>query len=114
MTGEHTSAMSDYVEVGQATSIPPGTAVVIEVEDEPVAVFNCDGHFFAIADTCSHEEASLAEGELVDGCCVECPLHGSQFDLATGAALSLPATRPVATYDVVVTDGVVKVRARGA
>jgi 3-phenylpropionate/trans-cinnamate dioxygenase ferredoxin component len=105
--------MSDYVDVGPAASIPPGTAALTEVDGEPVAVFNCEGTYLAVADTCSHEEASLSEGELLGGCCVECPLHGAQFDLRTGAALCLPATRAVATYEVAVDDGIVKVRARG-
>jgi 3-phenylpropionate/trans-cinnamate dioxygenase ferredoxin subunit len=104
--------MSDYVEVGPADSIPAGSAVLIEVDGALVAVFNCDDTYYAVADTCSHEEASLSEGELVDDCCVECPLHGAQFDLRTGAALCLPATQPVATYEVAVEDGIVKVRAR--
>ena len=111
MTMEKHSAMADYVEVGPAASIPPGTAVLIDLDGVPVAVFNCDGTFLAIADTCSHEEASLSEGELLSECIVECPLHGAQFDLRTGAAQCLPATRPVATYDVAIEDGVVKVRA---
>jgi 3-phenylpropionate/trans-cinnamate dioxygenase ferredoxin subunit len=102
--------MSDYVEVGPAASIPPGTAALTEVDGEPVAVFNCEGTFYAVADTCSHEEASLSEGELLSGCAVECPLHGAQFDLKTGTALCLPATQPVATYDIAVEGGVVRVR----
>ena len=61
---------------------------------------------FAIGDRCSHAEASLAEGEVFDHE-VECPRHGSEFDLRTGKALSLPATRPVPTYQVSVEDGVV-------
>jgi nitrite reductase/ring-hydroxylating ferredoxin subunit len=104
--------MAEFVEVGPAAAIPPGSAVVTEVNGVPVAVFNSGGQFFAIADTCSHEEASLSEGTVVDPCTVECPLHGAQFDLRTGMALCLPATRPVATYDVEVADGVVWLRAR--
>jgi 3-phenylpropionate/trans-cinnamate dioxygenase ferredoxin component len=103
--------MAEYVVVAREEEIAPGTAVVTEIDDVPVAVFNCEGHFYAIDDTCSHEEASLSEGELVDGCTVECPLHGAQFDLQTGRPLCLPATLPVRTYEVVVEDGVVKVKA---
>lgn len=106
------SEISDFVEVGPADTFPEGTAVLTEVNGEPVAVFHCEGDFYAIADTCSHEEASLSEGELLVGCTVECPLHGAQFDLRTGAALCLPATLPVATFEVAVVNGVVNVRAR--
>lgn len=103
--------MSEYVEVARVESIPPGTALRTEIDDVPVAIFNCDGNLFAIDDTCSHEEASLSEGEMVDDCAVECPLHGAQFDLRTGRALCLPATLPVRTYEVLVENGVVKVKA---
>ena len=103
--------MSAYVEVAREDALPPGAALRTEIDDVPVAIFNCDGHLFAVDDTCTHEEASLSEGELVDECTVECPLHGAQFDLRSGKALCLPATAPVRTYEVIVEDGVVKVRA---
>jgi 3-phenylpropionate/trans-cinnamate dioxygenase ferredoxin component len=100
----------NFVAVGRMDDIQEGTALYVEINDVPVAVFNCDGHFYAIDDTCSHEEASLSEGELVGPCTVECPLHGAQFDLRTGKALCLPATLPVHTYEVRVEDGLVKVQ----
>lgn len=60
-----------------------------------------DGELFAVDDTCTHEDESLSEG-WVDGNCIECPAHNSVFDLRSGAALTLPATEPVATYPVTV------------
>ena len=88
-----------FVKVAQASQLAPGKAMRIEIDDEPIAIFNVDGNLYAIGDTCSHEEASLAEGD-VFGTCVECPLHGAEFDLATGRARTLPAVIPVATYAV--------------
>ena len=78
------------------------------LESEPaIAIFHTeDGELFAIDDTCTHQDASLAEGWLV-GCQIECPLHSSRFDLRTGAVDALPARRPVRTYPVTVTDGVI-------
>jgi nitrite reductase/ring-hydroxylating ferredoxin subunit len=73
-----------------------------------VAVFNLDGAFYAIDDTCSHAESSLAEGYVEDGT-VECILHFARFCIKTGAALSAPAVDPVRTYPVKVEDGVVLV-----
>ena len=102
--------MADYVEVARAADIPPGTALCVMVGEVPVAVFNSGGAFYAIGDTCTHEETSLSEGELVDAYTVECPLHGAQFDIRTGRALCLPATIPADTFEVVVEDGAVKVR----
>jgi 3-phenylpropionate/trans-cinnamate dioxygenase ferredoxin subunit len=71
-----------------------------------IAVVLTEGEVFAINDVCSHGAVSLSEGE-VDGCHLECWLHGSQFDLRTGHPISLPATDPVAVYPVKVEDGTV-------
>ena len=104
---------AQYVEVGPASDIPEGGAVRIEVDGTPVAVFHTGGTFYAIGDTCTHEEWSLSEGELVDDHTVECALHGAQFDLRTGQAICLPATGNAGRYDVVVDDGIVKVKVPG-
>jgi 3-phenylpropionate/trans-cinnamate dioxygenase ferredoxin subunit len=88
-----------FVRVAKLGTIAPGKAIRVEIDDEPIAIFNVDGELYAIGDTCSHEEASLAEGD-VFGTCVECPLHGAEFDLKTGRPRTLPAVVPVATYAV--------------
>ncbi len=85
--------------------LPPGAAVRVDA-DVPVAVFNVDGALFGIDDTCTHQDASLADGYL-DGCWVECPLHASTFDLRTGAVSGPPAKAGVRTRGVEVRDGVV-------
>ena len=98
--------MSDWVTVGSADDIPPGHAARVVVDGVAVAIFNLDGEFHAVDDTCSHAEASLSEGELdLDSCSIECPLHGSSFDLRTGEPLSLPAVEPVRVHRVEVVDG---------
>lgn len=76
--------------------------------DLEVLVYNCAGTLFAMENRCSHDNGPLAEGFL-DGeeCTVECPRHGSIFDLRTGRPLSLPAYLPVDTFLVTVEDGVV-------
>lgn len=84
--------------------IAEGTAVRVDNGDRPIAVFNVDGELYAIDDTCTHQDASLAEGWL-DGCTVECPLHASCFDLRTGKPTGPPAKVPVRTHGVVVRDG---------
>jgi 3-phenylpropionate/trans-cinnamate dioxygenase ferredoxin component len=88
--------------------IPPGEAFRWAA-DPPVAIFHTeDGEVFAIDDTCTHQDASLADGWL-EGCEVECPLHASRFDLRTGAVDAPPAKKPVRTHRVEVTDGMVHV-----
>ncbi|MBI5059647.1 non-heme iron oxygenase ferredoxin subunit [candidate division KSB1 bacterium] len=64
-----------------------------------LVVFRSDGQWFATSSHCTHEDESLADGWL-EGCHVECPRHGAMFDLATGEALSLPATEPLQTFAV--------------
>lgn len=87
--------------VGKASDLQPGMAARLVLDGTPVAVFNVDGEFHAIGDTCSHEEASLTEG-YIDDDIVECPKHGAAFHIPTGEARSLPATKPVPTFRVVV------------
>ena len=101
-----------WVRVANTADIPPESALRVEIEDEPIAIWNVDGSFYATADTCSHEEASLSEGDLW-GEVIECPLHGAQFDVRTGEVLSLPAVFPIATYPVKVEDGAVYVEWNG-
>lgn len=102
--------MSDWVEVARVADIPPGHAARVEVDQVQVAVFNVAGDFHAVDDTCTHAEASLSEGELEpDRCAVECPLHGSVFDLRSGEPLSLPATEAVRVHRTTVTNGSLRV-----
>jgi 3-phenylpropionate/trans-cinnamate dioxygenase ferredoxin subunit len=80
---------------------PPtsGSAIRIEVDGEPVAVFNVGGTFYAIGAVCPHEGGPLEEGEVENGE-VTCPWHGSVFDLKTGRVLTPPARKDVQAYDV--------------
>jgi len=91
--------MTEFVRVADLNDIPEGTALKVMLGRRPVAVVNTKEGVFAVDDYCSHADISLSEGEVVD-CTIECWLHGSQFDLRTGAALTPPATIPVDTYAV--------------
>jgi len=75
------------------------SVVTVQIEGQEVVVFKIEEDYFALNNRCSHAEASLSEGEVYD-CKVECPLHGAEFDLKTGEPLTLPATKPVKVYDV--------------
>tara|TARA_B100000401_G_scaffold6599_1_gene4228 strand:+ start:131 stop:448 length:318 start_codon:yes stop_codon:yes gene_type:complete len=86
------------------TDIMQNTSKVFKIDDKEIAIVHCDNAYYAIDDLCSHAEASLSDGEVYD-CKVECPLHGAEFDLATGEAVTLPATKPVNTYPVSIEDG---------
>ena len=79
--------------------VADGTALAVTVDDTEIAVVRNGDDFYAIRDECSHAAIALSEGE-VDGCEIECWLHGSTFDLRTGKPLSLPASEPVPVYPV--------------
>jgi 3-phenylpropionate/trans-cinnamate dioxygenase ferredoxin component len=94
------------VEVGELSTLPRDRGIRVTVGDQRVAMFRVGNEVYAIGDVCSHAEASLAEGE-VFGTDVECPRHGSEFDMKTGEPHSLPATAPVPTYEVTIEDEMV-------
>jgi 3-phenylpropionate/trans-cinnamate dioxygenase ferredoxin subunit len=71
----------------------------VEVGQTPISIVRTEGEVYAINDICSHANVSLSEGE-VEGCQIECWLHGSSFDLRTGKPSGLPATQPVPVYPV--------------
>ena len=93
------------IPVCPVSQLPPGEMILVEHEGEPIAVVNCEGTYFAIEDRCSHDDGPLVEGELNQAdCTVECPRHGSIFDLRTGKPKTLPAFEPVRTFTVGITE----------
>ena len=92
--------MSRFIQVAKRDEIPVGESMLVEVEDVRVALFNLEGTIYAIEDVCTHDGGPLVEGEIVNGCQVECPRHGARFDIRTGAALSFPAFEATNTYEV--------------
>ena len=98
------------ISVCKLADLPRGAMRLIEVDGRKIGVFHCgDGELRAIEDRCSHDDGPLAEGEFdVEACTVECPRHGSLFDLTTGKPRTLPAYRPVDTFEVRVDDDEVK------
>jgi 3-phenylpropionate/trans-cinnamate dioxygenase ferredoxin component len=97
-----------WVKVADASDIPPGCFRCVSVMGSDIDIFNLDGEFYAIGDVCTHAETSLSEGDFYEdirGWVIECPLHGSQFDVTTGDAVSLPATGNAGKYEVKVEDG---------
>ena len=83
------------------SDLPEDGALRVELDGKPICIARSGGEVFAISDICSHADVSLSEGDVEDGQ-IECWLHGSKFDLRTGAPTGLPAIKPVATYPVTV------------
>jgi len=102
--------MAVQVDVCPEDELPPGAMRTVEWEDIEIMVVNCGGDLLAIEDRCSHDNGPLAEGEIDHASCtVECPRHGSLFDLRTGVPKTLPAYVPVEAFPVTIENGVVKV-----
>lgn len=100
--------MATWVSVASAADVPPGERLVVELGRQWIVVFNVDGRFYALEDTCSHEEYPLSDGEL-DGHAIECAKHGARFDVRDGSVLAAPAFRPVRTYPTRVEDGQIQI-----
>lgn len=96
--------MDNWVRISPVAELPEGRGVRVEALGHRLALFRLGESVFALADRCSHAEASLAEGDVFDDE-VECPRHGATFDLRTGEARTLPATKPQQNYEVRIADG---------
>jgi 3-phenylpropionate/trans-cinnamate dioxygenase ferredoxin component len=97
------------IEVCPLRELPPGAVRLVEHDDLEIGVFNCAGTVYAIEDRCSHDDGPLVEGVLDEqACTIECPRHGSLFDLKTGRPRTLPAYVPVDTYPVTVENDMIK------
>jgi len=102
--------VSPVIDICPVDELQPGEKRLVELEDLEIGVFNCNGALYAIEDRCSHDDGELVEGELdPDECTVECPRHGSRFDLKTGNPVNLPAYVPIDTFPVTVEGGVIRV-----
>ena len=100
--------MPDFT-VCKTDELPVGAMRLVTVDGRKIGVFNCGGELLAIEDRCSHDDGPLAEGGFdAASCTVECPRHGSLFDLRTGRPKSLPAYQPVETFPARIDDGEVK------
>ena len=91
--------MTEYQPVCKAGEIPDPGKAVFEVDGRFVVVFHLDGEWHALDDCCTHDEGPLGEGD-IDGFQIICPRHGARFDVRTGQALTMPATRATPHYDV--------------
>ena len=102
--------MAETIDICPLEELPPGAMRKVEWEDLEIGVYNCAGELLAIEDRCSHDDGELLYGTLDEATCsIECPRHGSVFDLRTGKPLNLPAYEPVDTFPVSVHDGMIMI-----
>ena len=91
--------MPKYVKVGVTDDIPPNQGKVVEIGENKVALFNIEGKYYAIDDTCTHRGGPLSAGEL-EGDEVTCPWHGAKYKVTSGEVLSPPAPQGVKSFRV--------------
>ena len=105
--------MTESVKVCELEALGDGAIMTVEIDDHAVAVARIGDDVYAIDDTCTHAKVSLGDGILeADDCAIECPKHGALFSLVDGAALTLPATRPVQPHHAELRDDGVYVELR--
>lgn len=98
----------EFIRFCEAADLPEGAKKAKRINDAMVLVCHTKGKLFAVSNVCSHQDKFLHMGR-VRNCRITCPLHGAQFDLETGEATCLPATKPIPTYEVRVVDDWIEV-----
>lgn len=98
----------EFVSIAPTSDLPQGERLFVEIDDQPIVIFNIAGQFFAIGDVCTHDSGPVGDGEL-EGYEINCPRHGASFDVRTGQVLSLPAVVDIPAYPVRVVDGQIEI-----
>ncbi len=91
--------MPNFIPVAKANELADPGKLLVEVEDRLIVLYHVGGRYYATDDVCTHDGGPLSEGRLVDHT-IACPRHGAKFDIRTGAALTMPATRPTVAHEV--------------
>jgi 3-phenylpropionate/trans-cinnamate dioxygenase ferredoxin subunit len=103
--------MSDFIPVARVTDVPDPSSLLVEVDERLVVLIHAAGHFYALDDVCTHDGGPLSEGPIdPKSGTIACPRHGAKFDIKTGAAVTMPATKPTIAHEVKLADGQVFVR----
>ena len=100
-----------FVKVAESKDIEPSSMKAVDVAGEKVCIINIEGNYYAIGNVCTHVGGPLDEGTL-EGYEVECPWHGSKFDVRTGEPTKPPARSPEPTYEVKVEGDNILIRKR--
>lgn len=105
--------MTDFVPVAKTSEIPDPGTLLVEVGERLVVLIHLAGHFYALDDICTHDGGPLSEGPVdPQGRTIACPRHGAKFDIQTGAAVTMPATKPTAAHEVKIEGEQILVRLR--
>lgn len=96
-----------WIKVGDAADVAEDDTLAVEVDGKPLCLYNLGGDIFATDGKCTHGDADLALGMVVDSCLIECPLHEGTFDIRTGRAVGAPCTEALRCHPVKVEQGVI-------
>ena len=106
--------MSEFVEVAKTSEVADPGKLLVEVGERLVVLIHAAGHWYALDDVCTHDGGPLSDGPLDAAAgTIACPRHGAKFDVKTGAALTMPATKPTVVHDIKVEADNVLVRLKG-
>jgi glycine betaine catabolism B len=111
MIGNSVNYMGDYVKVAEGKDIQPSIMKAVELNGEKICLANVEGKYYAIGNVCTHLGGPLAQGKL-EGYEVQCPWHGSRFDIRSGRVARPPAMRSEPTYEIKVEDDNILVKKR--
>jgi 3-phenylpropionate/trans-cinnamate dioxygenase ferredoxin subunit len=93
--------LSNFVPVAKTSEVPDPSSLLVEVGERLVVLVHAAGHWYALDDICTHDGGPLSEGPVdPESRTIACPRHGAKFDLATGAAVTMPATQPTVAHEV--------------
>ena len=103
--------MTDFEPVAKTSDVPDPGSLLVEVGERLVVLIHAAGHFYALDDICTHDGGPLSEGPIdVEDKTIACPRHGAKFDIRSGAAVTMPATKPTRSHEVKVEGGQIFVR----
>lgn len=103
--------MADFIAAASTDEVPDPGSMLVEVDERLVVLIHAAGHWYALDDVCTHDGGPLSEGP-IDAAAgtIACPRHGAKFDIKSGAALTMPATKPTASHEVKIEGNEVLVR----
>jgi naphthalene 1,2-dioxygenase system ferredoxin subunit len=99
-----------WIKVAQVSDVPEDGTLLVSLGPEPICLYNIGGKIFATHDTCTHGQASLADG-FIEGEEIECPLHQGRFNIPTGKAVAVPCTEDIRSYAVKIENDAVLLKA---
>lgn len=107
--------MSDFLPVAKVSELSDPGSQLVEVDERLIVLIHAAGHFYALDDVCTHDGGPLSDGPLdAKAGTIACPRHGAKFDIKTGAAVTMPATKPTIAHEVKVEGDQIFVRLNDA